>query len=546
MQNLTDEIKDLLLTRSLLLQRVSNSLTKDIINAYVSVIDDILAKIATGKNINLVNMNKIINELNAKLTPDLTSVNDDLVQLGISEASYVANGINGSIGIDLVSKLPTDRTVQKIVNTSLMDGLTLSSWLEDKDSKLKLLLKDNIQQGVIQGETIPQIVSRLKGVLTINKEGVKALAITAVATVTNQVRMQTYKENEDIFKGYEHNSTLDNRTTLLCGSRDGAYWDLNGKGLNEKGKANKFMTPPLHFRCRSLLLPITKSFKELGIPLDEVPIGTRSSMDGYVSRDTTFEKWFEGKPKSFQEEYLGKGRYELYKKGTITFSDLVNQNGRTLKMSELAKISPVAKVSNIPTIDFGYDGKFNKYVEDIRDEAKIVIDKLPKPSAIEVEDYGMYNSSTRLLTTASTIEPQRTFIHEYGHHIDFMLEKQGKYTKINPSLRLFDPFDLDRNVVSEERSKIFSKVLNEKGNTAYAGLHDILDAQSNGLMQRRGFVGHGKDYWDDMGYNEENFANMFQIWSENGEIWRETKILFPNTTKELELIIKDIIGGKFD
>lgn len=335
MQNLTDEIKDLLLTRSLLLQRVSNSLTKDIINAYVSIIDDILSQIATGKNINIVNMNKIINELNSKLSPDLTSVNDDLVQLGISEASYVANGINGAIGIDLVSKLPTDRTVQKIVNTSLMDGLTLSSWLEDKDSKLKLLLKDNIQQGVIQGETIPQIVSRLKGVLTINKEGVKALAITAVATVTNQVRMQTYKENEDIFKGYEHNSTLDNRTTLLCGSRDGACWDLNGKGLNEKGKANKFMTPPLHFRCRSLLLPITKSFEELGIPLDEVPIGTRSSMDGYVSRDTTFEKWFEGKPKAFQEEYLGVQRYKLYKDGVINFSDLVNQNGKVLTVAQL-------------------------------------------------------------------------------------------------------------------------------------------------------------------------------------------------------------------
>ena len=335
MQNLTDEIKDLLLTRSLLLQRVSNSLTKDIINAYVSVIDDILAQIATGKNINLVNMNKIINELNSKLSPDLTSVNDDLVQLGISEASYVANGINGAIGIDLVSKLPTDRTVQKIVNTSLMDGLTLSSWLEMKDNKLKLLLKNNIEQAVVQGETIPQIVARLKPLLTINKEGVKALAITAVSTITNQVRMQTYKENEDIFKGYEHNSTLDKNTTVTCGTRDGALWDLNGKGLNKQGKDNKFRTPPLHFRCRSLLLPITKSFKELGIPLDEVPIGTRSSMDGYVSRDTTFEKWFEDKPKAFQEKYLGVQRYKLFKDGVINFSDLVNQNGKVLTVAQL-------------------------------------------------------------------------------------------------------------------------------------------------------------------------------------------------------------------
>ena len=335
MQNLTDEIKDILLTRSLLLQRVSNSLTKDIINAYVSVIDDILAQIATGKNINLVNMNKIINELNAKLTPDLTSVNDDLVQLGISEASYVANGINGSIGIDLVSKLPTDRTVQKIVNTSLMDGLTLSSWLEDKDNKLKMLLKDNIQQGVIQGETIPQIVARLKPLLTINKEGVKALAITAVATVTNQVRMQTYKENEDIFKGYEHNSTLDNRTTLTCGARDGANWDLNGKGLNKKGEDNKFLIPPLHFRCRSILLPITKTFRELGLDIDEIPSGTRSSIDGRVSSDTTFEQWFEGKPATFQESYLGIQRYKLFKDGVINFSDLVNQNGKTLTVKQL-------------------------------------------------------------------------------------------------------------------------------------------------------------------------------------------------------------------
>ena len=336
MQNLTDEIKDLLLTRSLLLQRVSNSLTKDIINAYVSVIDDILAQIATGKNINLVNMNKIINELNAKLTPDLTSVNDDLVQLGISEASYVANGINGAIGIDLVSKLPTDRTVQKIVNTSLIDGLTISEWLGKQDKAFQETLTKQIRLAVIEGETNPQIVSRLKGALDIkNNNNIKTIVRTAVATVTNQVRMETYKENSDVFKGWEHNSTIDARVSLICSTRDGATYDLDFKGMNDKGKKYPFKQTPLHFGCRSIILPIVKSFKELGIPLEEVSKGTRSTMDGYASRDTTFEQWFDKKPKSFQESYLGKGRYNLYKKGVITFSDLVNQNGMTLKISEL-------------------------------------------------------------------------------------------------------------------------------------------------------------------------------------------------------------------
>ena len=572
MQNLTDEIKDLLLTRSLLLQRVSNSLTKDIINAYVSVIDDILAQIATGKNINLVNMNKIINELNAKLTPNLTSVNDDLVQLGISEASYVANGINGAIGIDLVSKLPTDRTVQKIVNTSLMDGLTLSSWLEDKDNKLKMLLKDNIQQGVIQGETIPQIVSRLKGVLTINKEGVKALAITAVATVTNQVRMQTYKENEDIFKGYEHNSTLDKSTTLICSSRDGAFWDLNGKGLNAKGKQFKFMITPLHFRCRSLILPIVKSFKELGIPLDEVPIGTRSSMDGYVSRDTTFEKWFEGKSKSFQEEYLGKGRYELYKKGTITFSDLVNQNGRTLKISELTKINPIAKVSNIPTIDFGYGGKFNKYVENIRDEAKIVIDKLPKPKEIiDVDNIGSYYS-TGIIANGKATNTNATFLHEYGHFIDETLGKNNIYKSSENNFKdalVKDAFThLDNNGTFKNNNLIRfvedlheTRLVNGKYRTARVKnenngmIADIADAMSGGrvseleaLYSKKIYAGHGIDYYGGKILHRsrtETFANMFSVWSQNDlESIENIKKIAPNTYKEFENIINNIVQSK--
>ena len=143
------------------------------------------------------------------------------------------------------------------------------------------------------------------------------------------------KENIDIFKGWEWNATLDSRTRPAHAAYDGMAHDLNGKGINEKGKKYAFIKAPDDWNCRCIDLPITKSFKELGIPLDEVPIGTRSSMDGYVSRDTTFEKWFEGKDKAFQEEYLGIQRYKLFKDGVINFSDLVNQNGKTLTVNQL-------------------------------------------------------------------------------------------------------------------------------------------------------------------------------------------------------------------
>jgi len=105
--------------------------------------------------------------------------------------------------------------------------------------------------------------------------------------------------------------------------------------MNDKGKKYPFKQVPLHFNCRSIILPITKTFRELGLDIDEIPSGTRSSIDGRVSNDTTFEQWFEGKSATFQESYLGKSRYQLFKDGKITFNDLVNQNGRTLSVSEL-------------------------------------------------------------------------------------------------------------------------------------------------------------------------------------------------------------------
>jgi hypothetical protein len=72
-----------------------------------------------------------------------------------------------------------------------------------------------------------------------------------------------------------------------------------------------------------------KNDKELGIS------STRASIDGQVADTTTFDKWFSGKSAEFKEDFLGKGRFELYKSGKITFKDLVAQNGRVLSVKEL-------------------------------------------------------------------------------------------------------------------------------------------------------------------------------------------------------------------
>ena len=49
-----------------------------------------------------------------------------------------------------------------------------------------------------------------------------------------------------LVKGYQYSAIMDSRTTEICSG-------LHGK----KFKANEAPIPPMHFNCRSVLIPIT-------------------------------------------------------------------------------------------------------------------------------------------------------------------------------------------------------------------------------------------------------------------------------------------------
>lgn len=90
--------------------------------------------------------------------------------------------------------------------------------------------------------------------------------------------------------------------------------------------------------CRSTEIPITKTFRELGLDIDEFPKGTRSSMDGQVAKDLSFDDFLKGKPKSFADDLLGPGRAELWRDGKITLQQLVGGDGNPLTLEQLRKL----------------------------------------------------------------------------------------------------------------------------------------------------------------------------------------------------------------
>lgn len=137
-------------------------------------------------------------------------------------------------------------------------------------------------------------------------------------------RDELFQANADLIKGLKYVATLDSRTSDLCKSRDGKVYDLD-----------KAPPLPAHVNCRSAYTPVLKSFRELGIDIDEAPSGTRASMNGQVPSDTTYSQWLKGQPVSVQNDALGVTKATLFRKGDLPLDRFINRNGHEYTLKEL-------------------------------------------------------------------------------------------------------------------------------------------------------------------------------------------------------------------
>ena len=108
--------------------------------------------------------------------------------------------------------------------------------------------------------------------------------------------------------------TLDSRTTETCRLRDGKqYSPITHRPI---GHSYPWLGGPgkAHWQCRSTSVPVTKSFKELGIDIDELPPAERASMDGQVPAETTYAQWIKRQPAARQDQILGPVRGALMRR----------------------------------------------------------------------------------------------------------------------------------------------------------------------------------------------------------------------------------------
>ena len=210
------------------------------------------------------------------------------------EAAYTGRRYRGRITL---ADMPTDEELREILE-DFMNYEDLGEWesvipqaaidwLENYTPTLAGNLSNSVLEGVREvirnslqtGSTLQERMKALRESASefsrMTDARIESIARTEITRADTLGRLSSMKNNDDVI-GVEFSAVMDDRTTEMCQSRHGLVMRLDDPRLPEN-------TPPIHPRCRSLLLPCTVYEYPDGLltshEFDEVPAGTQRPED---------------------------------------------------------------------------------------------------------------------------------------------------------------------------------------------------------------------------------------------------------------------------
>lgn len=348
-------------THAVYLNRYSNHAIQRIIKQLNKMDKELLAEITEtlerlpAKSFTVQRLEQLLKSVEAtnKLALELVyaELRTELRGFAAYEAGYQLELFRSLLPPVIVTEIGVAKVnVEKLFSATLskpMQGRLLKQWAKSIGIKRLERVKDAIVIGYSEGRTTDEIVRQLRGsrakgyrdgVLNGTRNDIASVVDTAIGHVAADTRQAFYERNKSLIKAIKWVSTLDTKTTPDCFIRDGLlYRPSTFKPINHNYKWRQG-PGKLHFRCRSTETPVTKSYRELGIDIDEVPPSERASMDGQVPADMTFRQWFDEQTAARQNQVLGPRRAKMYRDQGLSLDKFFSDKGDFLTLEELKEI----------------------------------------------------------------------------------------------------------------------------------------------------------------------------------------------------------------
>jgi len=128
-----------------------------------------------------------------------------------------------------------------------------AEFIKQVNATTKEALKETLAEGLGEGESIPQLKTRVSDVFeTATDTRAKTIARTEILRATNWAALEAYRQSE-VVVAKEWLAELDERTCQICQPMDGTIVSL---GKNFETSAGSVDAPPIHPNCRCTTIPV--------------------------------------------------------------------------------------------------------------------------------------------------------------------------------------------------------------------------------------------------------------------------------------------------
>lgn len=218
----------------------------------------------------------------------------------------------------------TASQLQRLQSNIVVRGVPVARQWQRLAANAKWQIEAVLRTAVLQGTAAATLRAQLfgsrnlNGLVELHARRARALVDAAVQSARQSAHHATFKANSSDVYALEWFAILDAKLCPDCGLRAGHRYSLDYEPLGHD--VPMVGTPPLHYFCRCILLPIRRidGVEEKGSP-----------------GQYRFEDWIEKLSPDEQNELLGKGRARLWRTGRISLRELIGQDGFVMTLEEL-------------------------------------------------------------------------------------------------------------------------------------------------------------------------------------------------------------------
>lgn len=231
-----------------------------------------------------------------------------------------------------VKKPRTKELLGEIAGPNIKGSRSISKNIANISSGELVRISSKVKGGLAAGVSKNEIIKDVMKTTKLTEVQAKTLTRTAITSTQTTSVAKVMEANKDIIKGYMFTAILDSRTSPICQHHNGKIYDVGDKSYE----------PPLHWNCRSSLVPVLKSKDEiLGVTSSRVNKTNLKKKDpqmfnGLPPALKNFGDWLTTQPMAIQKKMLGSEEaVALFQQGKMKAREFITPKGKALSIQAL-------------------------------------------------------------------------------------------------------------------------------------------------------------------------------------------------------------------